>query len=119
MVIVWNNTQYPTPGSLSGTFYSNGGAAVLTFAGSAWSSVSNAAIGVNLLIDGNVVATLNGFTNEANSHKALVPAPFVVDLAAGQHTATIAAAYSNTNVDGNDFFTLVMTELAPSASTSG
>ncbi len=119
MVIVWNNTQYPTPGPLTGTFYSNGGTVVLTFAGSAWSNVANSGIGVNLLIDGNAVATLDGYTNEANSHKALVPAPFVVDLSAGQHTATIAPAYSNASVDGNDFFTLVVSELAPSASSSG
>jgi hypothetical protein len=108
MIIVWTSTQYTALGN-NNTFYTNGGGVTLSFAGSGWSTSTDSYIGVNLLIDGNTVATLNGFTNEAGSHKALVPGSVYTTLSAGQHTATVSPAGS-TQIDVNDYFSLVVAE---------
>lgn len=104
---VANNAPYP----VSGTMTSNGGKLLVQFAGSAWSSRPGK-ISVNLLMDGTVIATASTLTNEASSHKALVPAAVIVPAAAGSHTFSVAAV-SGTNVDTGDYFTITVTETAP------
>jgi hypothetical protein len=114
MVIVWSNASY-SGSDFSGTFYSNGGSVLVNLTGSAYSTSASSSVVVNLSIDGNPVGAINGFTNEAQSHKTLVPAVFSLQLSAGEHTATISVA-SPTMIDYNDYFTLVVTEVAPSPS---
>jgi hypothetical protein len=104
--IVWSGTSYGT--GLTGSFQTNGQPVVLFFAGSAWSTSAGSTLRVNLLIDGNIVATLNGTTNEATSHKSLVPVVVEVPLKAGTHTATLSTSGSTT-IDLNDYFTLEVT----------
>jgi hypothetical protein len=104
--IVWSGTSYGT--GLTGSFQTKGKSVVLFFAGSAWSTSAGSTLGVNLLIDGNIVATLNGVTNEATSHKALVPVVVEVSLASGEHKATLSTS-STTTIDLNDYFTLEVT----------
>jgi hypothetical protein len=104
--IVWSNTSYGT--GLTGSFQTDSNPVVLFFAGSAWSRSSDSTLSVNLLIDENIVATLNGFTNEASSHKSLVPAIVEVTLEAGSHTATLSTS-GTTTIDLNDYFTLEVT----------
>jgi hypothetical protein len=108
---LWNCVAASNAGALSGTFVTNGGYVEFFFAGSAWSATTGV-IGANLLIDGNVVATARGCTNEGSSHKCLVPASIVTKLAPGSHTASIAIATPQTKIDQNDFFTLAITELS-------
>ncbi len=110
MVSVWSNTQYVA--NLSGTFYSNGGLAMLTFTGSAYAATAGTTIAVNLLIDGTIVAKARILANNAQSHMSLIPVVEPAQLLAGKHTATISWT-SPTTVDGNDYFTLVVDELAP------
>jgi hypothetical protein len=109
---VWNGTPSSTTGTLSGSFVTNGGYAQLDFAGSAWSGSGPAIVGTNLIVDGNNVTTARVFTNEQGSHKALVPVSVVLRLAAGSHTVSIQPATTQTRLDQNDFFTLVVTELS-------
>ncbi len=104
---VVNNAAYP----FNATFTSQGGKLSIQFAGSAWSS-SGGKISMDLLMDGNVVAAASVFTNEANSHKALVPVSVLISAAAGSHTFSVAPS-SGTRVDSNDFFTVTVTESAP------
>ncbi|MFC9999510.1 H-type lectin domain-containing protein [Nocardia sp. NPDC127526] len=104
---VANNAPYP----VTATMTSNGGKMLVQFAGSAWSSTGGK-ISVNLLMDGAVIATASAFTNEVNSHKALVPVAVVVSVTPGTHTFSVAAV-RGTNVDLNDYFTITATETAP------
>lgn len=108
---VWNGTPATSSGALSGNFTSNGAYVQIFFAGSAWHTPGPGMMGVNLLIDGNLVTSARVYTNEQASHKCLVPVSIVMKLPAGPHTATIAAASTNTKVDHNDLFTLIITEL--------
>ncbi|WP_067540940.1 hypothetical protein [Nocardia crassostreae] len=104
---VANNSPFP----VTATMTTDGGKLAIQFCGSAWSN-SGGKISVNLLMDGNVIATASAFTNEPRSHKALVPVTVVVAATAGTHTFTVAAV-SGTNVDLNDYFTITATETAP------
>lgn len=111
---VVNNAAFP----FSATFTSNGGKLLVEFAGSAWRS-SGGKVSVNLLMDGNVIATASVLTNEPNSHKALVPVAVLVSAAAGSHTLTVKPSSGATNVDSNDFFTVTVTESAPNYFENG
>lgn len=106
---VVNNAQ----SSFSQTMTSNGGTLYIQFAGSGWRGAAGK-ISVDLLMDGAVIATASVYTNEASSHKALVPVAIVIPAAAGQHTFTVAPTPgSGTNIDQNDYFTVTVNETAP------
>jgi hypothetical protein len=61
-------------------------------------------IGLGLVIDGNMIATSNGWVNEVNSHHALPPVMIVADLTVGQHEIGISMTSGETNSDLNDLF---------------
>jgi len=107
---VWNDSPSPG-GNLSGNFTTNGGYVQIFFAGSAFSAPSGGMVGVNLLIDNNLATTARVYTNEPSSHKSLVPVSIVMKLPAGTHSATITLLNTQTHIDLNDLFTLVVTEL--------
>lgn len=108
---VWNGTPASSLGALSGNFTTNGAYVQIFFAGSAWHTPGPGMVGVNLLIDGNFVTSAKVYTNEQASHKCLIPVSVVMKLPAGLHAATIAAADTQTKIDHNDLFTLIVTEL--------
>jgi len=101
--IVWSSQSYGT--GLAGSFTANGGSVRVFFAGSAYSRSASATLAVNLVIDNNVQMTLNGYTNEANSHKSLVPAIAELSLGSGSHNVSLSTSGS-TVIDLNDYFTL-------------
>ncbi len=79
---------------------------IMFASGSAFSSTPSL-MECEILLDGLVVATLKGFTNEVSSHKALVP----IFLELSGFDAPIAnfeirAKNSNTLTDFNDYFNL-------------
>jgi hypothetical protein len=102
---VVNNAAYP----FNATFNSQGGKLSIQFAGSAFSSRAGK-VSVDLLMDGNVIATASVFTNEVNSHKALVSVTVVISAASGSHTFSVAPSSASTKVDQNDYFTVTVTE---------
>ena len=104
---VVNDAPYP----FSATFTSNGGKHSVKFAGSGWRT-SGGKISVDLLMDGNVIATASVVTNEANSHKSLVPVTVLVSMAPGPHTFSVAPSSSATKIDSNDYFTVTVAEAA-------
>lgn len=112
---VVNNAQ----SSFSQTMTSNGGTLYIQFAGSGWRG-SAGKVSVDLLMDGTVIATASVFTNEASSHKSLVPVAVLIPAAAGQHTFTVAPTPgSGTNIDQNDYFTVTVNETTPNHFESG
>jgi hypothetical protein len=94
----------------SPTFTSLGGRLKVTFTGTAYAA-SAATIGVNLAIDGVVRGSLNGYTNEGLSHKALHSTTLILSgIAAGTHTITLSAQ-AGTITDANDYFSCIVEEL--------
>jgi hypothetical protein len=97
------------PHPVKATFTSNGGPFLVQFHGSAWSS-KGGPISADLQLDGTTIATAKGYTNEPSSHKALVLVNvFKCSVPAGTHTFTVVAG-ADTNLDGNDFFTITVFE---------
>ena len=70
----------------------------------------NKMISANLTLDGVTVATASVFANETQSHKAFVPVAVLVPSAKpGSHTFAVSAG-ANTTLDGNDLFTITVSE---------
>ena len=98
------------PSPVSATYTSSGGALLVQFAGSGYSSTANKMISANLTLDGVTVATASVFANETQSHKAFVPVAVLVPSAKpGSHTFAVSAG-ANTTLDGNDLFTITVSE---------
>lgn len=96
---------------VSGGFDSEGGTVVLFVSGSAWRTDAAGTCGVDVLVDGTSVGTVTAYTNEPDSHKALVSAPLVLArLAAGAHTVELQPL-SGTSSDFNDPYRVVALEL--------
>jgi hypothetical protein len=106
--LVANDAPYP----VSKKFTTNGGKLLVQFSGSAWSGAGGK-ISVDLLMDGTVVATASVFTNEPASHKALVPVNALISTYSGEHTVSVAPSGSGTNIDHNDYFTVLVIESEP------
>jgi hypothetical protein len=104
---VANDTPYP----VDVPFTSNGGPLLVFFAGSAWSAAGGK-VTANLLLDGNVLTSASVYTNEKESHKALVPVfAYTCSIAAGSHKFTVGKG-ANTEIDANDYFTITVTEFS-------
>lgn len=82
------------------------GPVTLMFSGTAWSQTANVMIGVNILLDGNLIGTSQLFSNLVAEHKTLPAQLITADLGEGQHTLRIVALNSNTATDFNDNFSV-------------
>ena len=78
--------------------------------GSVWTQTTNSMIGIQVVLDGQVLGLAQIFSNTASTHRAVVPAYFPVQLAYGKlHTLTLNAdPNSKTVSDLNDLFTAVI-----------
>jgi hypothetical protein len=107
------STPIPYGGSVlprSGTFSSSGGVLLVLASASAFNQAAGGTMHVDVTLDGNVVGALQGFTNEASSHKALTSNPIVLTgIAAGKHTVALSLAKGDT--DGNDYSAVTVVEL--------
>lgn len=96
------------PLPLSQTFNAEGdGDVVFYLSGSAWSQTPGG-LGIQLMLDGQLLGVAEVMTNEGVSHKALVPVFLPTTLTAGSHTVTLEAANSTTISDYNDNFQVVL-----------
>lgn len=94
------------------TFTSSGGPLLVYFAGSAWSKTAGKKVTANLALDGNDLTSASVYTNEANSHKALVPVfVYTCSAKAGSHKFTVTKG-ADTEIDVNDYFTITVTEFS-------
>jgi hypothetical protein len=110
----------PGPLPLTTTYTSQGGALLFYMSGSAWCMAGGQPIGINLVVDGNVVGTAKVFTNEGWSHKSLVANGIVVKgLPAGTHKVQITQTWSSLErTDYNDYFDLTVVEVVPDPGTT-
>jgi len=99
------------PLPLSTVFTSSGGTLLVFASGSGYRG-SQGPIGMLVRIDGVVMATCIGFTNEVSSHRTF-PSTFTVvtSVNAGSHTLDLIARDGFTISDGNDFFNVAVLEL--------
>ena len=81
---------------------------VLVVSGSVWSASANAAIGINVALDGQSVGAAHIFSNGPSTHRAVVPAYIPAQLKHGQHTLALTALTGATLSDVNDFYTAVL-----------
>jgi hypothetical protein len=83
------------------------GPALVTLAGSVWSTTANQMIGVALLIDGQrTPITASIFSNGPNTHRAVVPVAMPYTFTLGQHTFELRPTTGQTTSDANDYFTV-------------
>ena len=76
--------------------------------GSAYNASGPGLVGVQLLIDGNLIDTVQVWVNEKSSHRALVGKMIPVPaLSLGNHKITLQAA-PGTSTDDNDLFALAV-----------
>lgn len=99
------------PLPIVGNFTAEGDGEVIFYvSGSAWSETAGSPISIALFLDGEQIGTISGFTNEATSHKTLVPAFFPATLTAGQHVVELTATFDGgvTTTDSNDNFNVTL-----------
>jgi hypothetical protein len=85
------------------------GPAVVTVAGSVWSTSANSMIGVSLLIDGEPTNISAGiFSNGPSTHRAVVPVTVPYTFTIGPHTFTLEPMTAQTTSDSNDYFTVAV-----------
>jgi len=82
------------------------GPVTIAFSGSAWASVSNTLIGVDVLLDGALLGTALLYSNQTQEHRTLPTQFFASKLSDGAHTITLRATNANTTSDANDFYSL-------------
>jgi hypothetical protein len=79
-------------------------------------SCYSAAVGpvdISIQLDGVIIGQLQGYTNEANSHKALVPRTFTVATppTAGVHTIGLLYGNAATTSDTSDYYSVTVVEM--------
>lgn len=84
------------------------GPVVFYLSGSAWSTISGTNMSVSLSLDGAVIGSASVCSNEAVSHKALVPVFIPVDLEGMDHVLTLEVTSSDTVTDLNDNFQVML-----------
>jgi hypothetical protein len=89
----------------------HGGPLLLFLSGSGWRTGAQGPgyVVMNLIIDGGYYDTARVFTNETNSHKALVPSMNMVTLPAGTHQVSVQL--TSGTADGSDEFHYAILEL--------
>ena len=76
--------------------------------GSVWTAQVNQMVGIRIELDGVAIGAAQIFSNEANTHIAVVPAYIPIELSEGQHTLSLALNNPATVSDFNDFYTAVI-----------
>lgn len=83
--------------------YDGDGSVGLYVDGSAWTTSGSRKVGVTVEIDGQPVANVWVFSNEANSHKALMPKLVSLELSRGTHKLALVPMAGTTG-DANDYY---------------
>jgi hypothetical protein len=88
------------------------GPVVFVLSGTAWTQHAPTMIGINLLLDGEVIGSAaTGFANLNANHQAMRTTLIPYDgMTVGQHTIEVAASSANPNTvtDFNDIFQVTM-----------
>lgn len=97
------------PLPLTAEFTALGDGPVLFYiAGSAYSTNAGNPLSIQLTMDGSVIGTISGYTNENESHKVMVPLLIPADMEGPNHSVTLDVVSANTVTDSNDYFQVVV-----------
>ena len=102
--ILIGNQKGPLP--IKATFMAPGDMPMyLEVTGSVWTATANQMIGIQVAVDGKVIGTANIFSNNASTHRNVVPVYLPIKLNQGSHTVELTLApNTKTTSDFNDFF---------------
>ena len=107
LLSILNQAKGPLP--VTAQFQSpSDGPATLMVTGSVWSGNTNVTIGIQVVLDGQVVGTASIFSNGASTHRSVVPSYIPVELSIGLHKLVLAPLNSVTVSDGNDYFDVAL-----------
>lgn len=76
---------------------------------SAYATAANQNLSITVYVDGNGIISMNGFTNEALSHKTMVPLQFVYNLTKGLHFVAYSIGQGTSN--NGDFGSISLTRV--------
>jgi hypothetical protein len=110
---MWRLTSVITgagPLPRSGNFTSGGGTLMIFVSGSGYSPSAGALIGMDVVLDGNLIDSCLIFANPAVTHLAFVPATIRAGAAPGAHTIKLVPR-AGTTTDNTDFFRVTVQEL--------
>ena len=82
--------------------------AIVTLAGSVWTTNPNQMIGISLAIDGSQAGTAQIFANPADMHLVVVPVSFSYTFTIGPHVFEIDYLTGNETSDSNDFYVVTV-----------
>jgi hypothetical protein len=82
--------------------------AIVTLAGSVWTTNANQMIGISLSIDGSQAATAQIFANPADMHLVVVPVEFSYTFTIGEHTFELDYLTGNETSDSNDYYVVTV-----------
>jgi len=110
-VVVFSNAAPPKGQThVTATFQVPTAGQYLLFATGSGRVDSQGLIQISVSLNGNLIGYAIVWTNEGQSHKAVVPLAAIVTLTAGQNSAEITAV-EGTQVDFNDRFTMTLVAL--------
>jgi len=97
------------PLPISGTFNAESDSEmVVVVSGSAWSNAAGQWVGVQVLLDGQIIGEAAVYCNEASSHRAFITTLLPATVAFGQHKITLEAVSTYTQCDVNDFLNVYL-----------
>ena len=82
--------------------------AIVTLAGSVWTTNPNQMIGISLAIDGSQAATAQIFANPADMHLSVIPVEFSYTFTIGEHVFELDYLTGNETSDYNDFYVVTV-----------
>lgn len=109
MALVQVVFQGPGPLPVEAKFNAEGdGVVVFYLAATAYSTTAGNLLTVELVVDGEVIGAASTYTNEAESHKAILPIFIPYPLTAGTHIISLQVNGENVVADGNDYFNVTV-----------
>jgi hypothetical protein len=82
--------------------------AIVTLAGSVWTTNPNQLIGISLAIDGSQAGTAQIFANPSDMHLVVVPVSFSYTFSIGEHVFEIDYLTGAETSDSNDFYVVTV-----------
>jgi hypothetical protein len=82
---------------------------MFVLSGTAWTQNAPCLVGINLLLDGQVIGEAMCFANQSANHQALRSTFIIFDnMTIGEHSIAIGPANTNTVIDQNDYFQVTL-----------
>jgi hypothetical protein len=81
---------------------------IVAVSGSAWTQTPNTFLALQVMVDDQVIGTIQQLAGAATTHLALPTGFFAINRQISQATLTLSAGNATTIADGNDHFTVAL-----------